>query len=196
MSAGSNDTVVAQSFTFSVHLRDDARVDASTLDAARVVVARIYQQAGVDVTWADDGAPLTVILRPRASTETARRAKDAMGYTPGGGDERGRIAFVMINRVNEIADGHSAPRPVVLALAIAHELGHLLLSKEHSATGIMKAYFNQADFRKARNGQLIFTGEQGERLRVRALSRNPTGRVTSQPSSSCRATPSPPAIHV
>jgi hypothetical protein len=103
---------------------------------------------------------------PRASTETARRAEDAMGYTPGGGDERGRLAFVMINRVNQIADGYSTPRPVVLALAIAHELGHLLLSREHSATGIMKAVLNQADFRNARNGDLTFTEEQAQRLRA------------------------------
>jgi predicted transcriptional regulator len=48
-----------------------------------------------------------------------------MGYTPGGGEERGRLAFVLVNRVNKIADGYSTARSIVLGAAIAHELGHL-----------------------------------------------------------------------
>lgn len=156
---------VSQPFTLSVHLRDDARVGSSTLDAAKAVVCSIYAEAGISVLWSDDPAALTVILRPRASQETTRRAGDAMGYTPGGGDERGRLAFVMINRVNEIAGGYSAPRHVVLAVAIAHELGHLLLGPDHGTAGIMKPYLNQTDFRKAGNAQLTFTEAQSQRLR-------------------------------
>ena len=87
-------------------------------------------------------------------------------------DERGRLAFVIIDRVNKISDGYSTPRTTVVAVAIAHELGHLLLGNEHSVTGIMKRYLNQADFRKVRNGQLTFTGEQAKRLRSR-LNRAP-----------------------
>ena len=64
-------------------------------------------------------APVTIALRPRASADTARRAKDAMGYTPGGGEERGRLAFVLINRANEIADRYSTARSIVLGAAIA-----------------------------------------------------------------------------
>ena len=88
-----------------------------------------------------------------------------MGYTPGGGEERGRLAFVLINRVNEIADGYSTARSLVLGAAIAHELGHLLISKEHTNTGIMKAYLNQSDFRKARKGELRLTAEQARHIR-------------------------------
>ena len=88
-----------------------------------------------------------------------------MGYTPGGGEERGRLAFVLINRVNQIADGYSTARSIVLGTAMAHELGHLLISKEHTQTGIMKAYFNQSDFRKARQGELRLTSEQARLIR-------------------------------
>ena len=88
-----------------------------------------------------------------------------MGYAPGDGEERGRLAFVLINRVHEIADGLSIARSIVLGAAIAHELGHLLISKEHSKTGIMKAYLNQSDFRRARQGGLRFTAEQARLIR-------------------------------
>ena len=53
----------------------------------------------------------------------------------------------------------------MLGAAIAHELGHLLISKEHSKTGIMKAYLNQSDFRKARKGELRLTAEQARHIR-------------------------------
>jgi hypothetical protein len=159
---------ISQASTISVHVRNDVKADADTLATAQSVVSQIYAQAGVSVVWSDDPFALTIVLRPRASQETARRAQNAVGYTPGGGNERGRLAFVMINRVNQVADGYSAARPVVMGAAIAHEPAHLLLGSEHSATGVMKAYFNQADFRKARDGQLFFTAEQAQRLRGRA----------------------------
>jgi hypothetical protein len=165
ISAAATQSVTAQSSSQSVHLRNDARFDDDTLEAARQLVSEIYSQAGLEVIWASDDAALTIILRPRASKQTAGRAQDAMGYTPGGGTERGRLAFVMVNRVLEISDGYGAPRSVVLGVAIAHELGHLLLSKEHSTAGIMKPYLNQADFRSARNGRLLFTDEQARILR-------------------------------
>ena len=166
ISTATAQSVTAQSSSQSVHLRNDARVDDDTFEAARQLASEIYAKAGLDLIWADDEAALTIILRPRASKQTASRAQDAMGYTPGGGTERGRLAFVIVNRVHEVSDGYHAPRSVVLGVAIAHELGHLLLSKEHSTTGIMKPYFNQADFRSARNGRLLFTDQQARLLAV------------------------------
>jgi hypothetical protein len=91
-----------------------------------------------------------------------------MGLTPGTEDARGRLAFVLINRVNEVAAGYGASPSIVLGAAIAHELGHLLISKEHTAVGIMQPYLNQSDFRDAREGRLLFTSEQAEAVRQRA----------------------------
>ena len=141
--------------------------------------------------WCADDCRVTIALRPRASNDTARRAKDAMGYTPGGGEERGRLAFVMINRVNGIADGYGAARSIVLGTAIAHELFYfyLLISKEHTKTGPMKAYFNQSDFRKARQGELRFTADEARIIRS-AIS------VTSGQNAACEdAVETPPSAH-
>jgi len=165
MSVSGNSLAFAQHPNLQVCLRNDAHVANDTLDEARRVASNVYSQAGLTLIWSVDNCVMTIVLRPRASHTTARRAKDAMGYTPSGGDERGRLAFVMINRVNEIADGYSTARSIVLGAAIAHELGHLLISKEHTETGIMKAYFNQSDFRKARQGELRFSAEQARVIR-------------------------------
>jgi hypothetical protein len=156
---------VAQQPGLQVCLRNDAQVAGDTLEEARRVVSDVYSHAGLTLMWCADDCTITIALRPRASNDTARRAKDAMGYTPGGGEERGRLAFVMIKRVNEIADGYSTARSIVLGVAIAHELGHLLISKEHTETGIMKAYLNHSDFRKARQRELRFTTEQARLIR-------------------------------
>jgi hypothetical protein len=155
----------AEHGTFQICVRNDAHVAGDTLAEARRVVSGIYSDVGVTLLWCSNDCTVTIALRPRASNDTARRANDAMGYTPGGGEERGRLAFVLINRVNEIADGYTAARSIVLGAAIAHELGHLLISKEHTNTGIMKAYLNQSDFRKVRTGKLRLTAEQTRHIR-------------------------------
>jgi hypothetical protein len=56
----------------------------------------------------------------------------------------------------------------VLGVAIAHELGHMLLEDGHSATGIMKPDMDQNDFREGGNRALIFNAEQARRLARRA----------------------------
>ena len=170
---------VAQNLPLHACVRNDAHVADDTLEEARRVVSGIYAQAGLTLSWYLDDCTVTLILKPRASEDTARRAKDAMGYTPGGGEERGRLAFVLINRVNEIADGYSTARSLVLGAAIAHELGHLLVSGEHTRTGIMKAYLNQSDFRKARNGELRFTAEQARHIRNASARVAPSGKGQS-----------------
>ena len=100
----------AQSDVLPVHLRNDARVPRDLLANALDLVDRIYTQAGLRLSWIEDGGAITIALRPRASEDTARRASDAMGYTPGEGLDRGRLAFVLLNRVEQVAAGHGVPR--------------------------------------------------------------------------------------
>lgn len=85
LSTAGIESVTAQNLSLRVQVRNDAHVGADTLEAARQIVSEIYSQAGLKLIWPNDDAEITIILRPRASKETARRAPDAMGYTPGGG---------------------------------------------------------------------------------------------------------------
>jgi len=162
----------AQTPALRVELRNDARVAGDGLDLARPYVEEIYARAGVRIVWVPDESQVTVVLKRRPSDDLMHRLQDAMGLTPGGDTERGRLAFVFINRVNAIASGYGAARFVVLGAAIAHELGHLLLSKEHTTSGIMQRYLNQADFRALREGRLLFTEIQAEMLREGVIARS------------------------
>jgi hypothetical protein len=151
-----------------IELRNDAKFRRNAIEAAQALVSGIYAPAGVHLIWTSQDPQLTVVLKPSASAEITLRAEDAMGFTPGTDEIRGRLAFVLIHRVNRIAEGYAVSPSIVLGVAIAHELGHLLISKEHSASGIMQPYFNQSDFRNAREGRLLFTSEQAEAVRQKA----------------------------
>ena len=58
---------------------------------------------------------------------------------------------------------------IVLAHAMAHEIGHLLLPYGHSATGLMRAEWDRKDLRLAVHGRLNFTAEQATLIRIRLL---------------------------
>ena len=54
---------------------------------------------------------------------------------------------------------------IVLAHAMAHEVGHLLLPHGHSDTGLMRADWDADDLWSAANGELNFTAGQAESIR-------------------------------
>jgi hypothetical protein len=172
-SAGIPTITFAQSegLSLKIELRNDAKFRRNAIEGAQTLVNGIYAHTGVQLIWTNQDPQLTVVLKRSVSADITHRAQDAMGFTPGTDDVRGRLAFVLINRVNEVAQGYRVSPFVVLGAAIAHELGHLLTTKEYHLTGLMQPYFNQSDFRNAREGRLLFTREQAEAVRqkVRTL---------------------------
>jgi hypothetical protein len=83
---------------------------------------------------------------------TARNASPgALGFavprTQPGADVT--IFYDRIERLEERALTADATAPQILGHAMAHEIGHLLLgSTKHSAAGIMKGHWEQADFER------------------------------------------------
>jgi len=54
----------------------------------------------------------------------------------------------------------------ILGNVVAHELGHLLLgSNSHAVAGIMRVRWQGEELRRLARGGLLFTPEQGERMR-------------------------------
>ena len=96
-------------------------------------------------------------------------------------EHRGRVAYVFYNRVERIArtrlnmsrqvERDDLYNLIMLAHAMAHEIGHLLLPYGHSATGLMRAEWDAKDMRLALDGRLNFTSEQAELIRGRLLAR-------------------------
>jgi hypothetical protein len=91
---------------------------------------------------------------------------DALGSTIQGTS----ILTVSYNRSRDLAAVHDLAVGRVLAHAVAHEMGHLLLgSAHHAANGIMKARFGP-DLDDMDRGWLVFTPEQSRLLQKQVVS--------------------------
>jgi len=130
----------------------------------------------------DPGFALVVLPREMTDAMTVATeavATEALGVAIGTREHRGRMAYVFYSRVERIARTHlNMSRQVerddiytliVLAHAMAHEIGHLLLPYGHSATGLMRADWNSTDLNLALDGRLNFTSEQAELIRGQLL---------------------------
>jgi len=152
----------------NVRLRNDAAasIPQESVMEAQERVASLYATHGVRVVWVAAHPHITLVLLSAEGGRRMHQISDAMGYAPASGSDGGRIAYVLVDRVDRISRGYAAEHAVVLAAALAHELGHLLLPpKPHTPTGVMRSEWNQSDFRKLREGRLHFTGPQAEQLR-------------------------------
>ena len=164
MVAGSTQLVSAQDAQLTVHVRNDANVPTDVLASAQLSLMAIYANAGIQVSLVEKDADFLVVLLETA--HWMHKIPDALGIAVGT-ETGGRIAYVLHHRVTGIARGYRTPASVVLGSAIAHELGHLLMVNAHAAAGIMRATWNQADFREASHGNLLFTPAQGAKMRLR-----------------------------
>jgi hypothetical protein len=74
--------------------------------------------------------------------------------------------------VTDVARRYGWPRGDLLGLALAHEMGHVLLPPpSHSATGIMQASWEGDDLRHVLSGDTAFTEAQVLAMRARLVSR-------------------------
>lgn len=163
--------------TIAIRIDDRFGSFTSSLPRARSIVGEIYLQAGVRLAWAiDDTTPvnrtLTVVITDNAAARSGLGA-DAMGVAPTPGDgTRGTTAYVFSDRVNAFAEAHRLSVAEVLAAALAHEVGHLLLPPNaHTPDGIMRASWRPACFPPMVPGVAGFVPEQARLLRLRVRSR-------------------------
>jgi len=79
--------------------------------------------------------------------------------------EGNAIAYVFYRRVQAEAQRYGVSPGQVLACAIAHEIGHLLLPlRAHGAAGLMRACWSRDEFRRAEHGQLTFLPSEVARI--------------------------------
>jgi hypothetical protein len=76
--------------------------------------------------------------------------------------------LIYYDRITRFSKLLNMPADLVLALALVHEIGHLLLdSDEHTPVGVMRAEWGQSDLNAVRQSQLRFTPEEIRRMRVK-----------------------------
>jgi hypothetical protein len=162
-----------------VAIHDSAIVPIDVLETARNRAGAAFERAGVDVEWgapgsgtnlcrSNDAAPfcIQVLLRPRDS-QSAPGSRRIMGMALAA-DERRAVLSLYFDAVTDVARRYGSPRGEVLGLALAHEMGHVLLPPpSHSATGIMQPSWEGDDIRHVLAGDVTFTEAQILAIRAR-----------------------------
>jgi hypothetical protein len=178
MTLGIDEPHLAQGARAAVIVHNRARMSRDVMADARRIVDRIYARAGVEIVWSYASPRLTtpfhgptirIMIITREDAARIGHGPDAVGFTPADRGGHGTLAYILDHRVRSVAHGYGELPGVVLGAAIAHEMGHMLLQSRHTNTGLMRAEFNQADFRRIRTGDLGFTAVEARHLRAHVM---------------------------
>jgi hypothetical protein len=184
--AGRNENSVPK---ITLRVYNYARVPIPILVSTEPVAAHILRRAGVETEWLDcrlsaaeprtPGCerPLTpsdLILRllPASMARAIAVNGDTFGIALTVNGKPAKDAIIFYQRALDLARTGYVREQEILAAAIAHEIGHLLLgSNSHSATGIMRAKWTRDELELARLGRLLFTPEQSALIRAEVKAR-------------------------
>lgn len=180
--------------TVLVRVYDYAALPQATLTGAEAQASRVLRKAGLEAEWLDcpisggegplrclqplDPTEITLRVLPDRAKAALPQATDVFGFAlvPEDGS-RGVDAAVFRGGIELLTRLGPASASQVLGHVIAHEIGHLLLgSQAHSASGIMRPHWSLNDLEVAARGGLVFTADEGPRLRA-AVSPRPRSRA-------------------
>jgi len=164
-------------------------VAAVDLAAARQDAEAILQQAGVNVVWeecwvgearrkpaasrCEEPVGGDIVLRLQKTRDADESKFVSMGFSLVGiGDAAPFLATVYVDRVASVARGAGTDLRRVLGLAIAHEIGHVLLnSNTHAASGLMRADWSRNELRRTDLAAWTFLDSEAAHVRSSAEER-------------------------
>jgi len=175
--------------TVRVYIYNNAKASESVLAETGSYVREMFGRAGIELVWTNsmvrilegqtesmDGASLgvtrvsvVIVPRPDQIAPTIRDLGGRMGWTPSGQHTRTyvfyeRIQAFVLDNFDRI---YILRVPHLLAYAVAHEIGHLLLPSpdSHSKKGIMKSQLNGNDLAELFSDTLGFSSKEGQLMR-------------------------------
>jgi hypothetical protein len=178
--------------TITLRVYNYARVPAWTLGTAERETAGIFAETGVENVWVEcrvsraqpqspackrpiSSSDLFLRLLPPRMARAVPADGDTFGMAFTEKDRPGTDAFIFYGRVAELARAESLYEWDILAVVMAHEIGHLLLGGGHSPTGIMRAKWDHNVLKLAARRQLQFTPEQSVLIRKEVAVRQAAG---------------------
>jgi hypothetical protein len=150
----------------AIRLVNAGQIPGDTLRRAEATAARIFARAGVTVEWVDCSRRECPAI-PGVWVQFLGQKSRAAGYSvlypsPGGTDGYAVVRYPVIAAVARDLDSDPAP---LLGATIAHEIGHVLLGKAHTGSGVMMPRFNRREIQAAARGELGFSEKEAQRLR-------------------------------
>jgi hypothetical protein len=166
--------------TVSVFVFNSDHVATHELRNAEVLAGEIFEKLGIKLIWvaglttrddilhspreAWEQSNLDLRIWTRHMTGGASIPSDALGYCLS--MERGQ-AVLLSDVIRDLADSWGRDTADLLGLAVAHEIGHLLLqSATHPNVGLMQARYLQKDLVSFERGQLIFSRKESDCIRT------------------------------
>lgn len=163
----------------TVTVFNTASQSATVLNQAEAEASWLFRKSGIAVYWVNcDGLPeiapgemcshkvdsFVMVILSNLSPGVA--SDNALGFAlpriaPG---THGAILYERILRL--VSDMGFLDAPVLVAQAISHELGHLLLGSTRHGQTIMKAGWDERDFRLMAQRRFLFTREESEMMRA------------------------------
>lgn len=163
-----------------IRIHDYARLPPGSIESAQERVHDLYAPIAVQPVWAETMRPQgqprrklqrdprewSIIILPPAMSRRLRVEAETVGLAVVTRVDGGKVAYILFDRVCNVAAASAASREDVLGTIIAHELGHLLLpSGAHSETGLMRPSWQLLDFKGVDSEQWRFTPAQADAVR-------------------------------
>jgi hypothetical protein len=175
----------------SIVVRTYTQADSEgAIRTALRTASAILGRAGVEVAWLECGLPAGVTEASGACTQPLRWNELVVRILPAGTvDPRrhlstlgfafvdldvggGSLATVYADRVGLMAQSAGVDAAELLGMAMAHEIGHLLLgTNRHASRGLMRASWSSTDLRRSLATQWVFDGKEGDVMRKGIASR-------------------------
>ena len=189
---------VGLAVTIVIRSYNNAGVPAADVAAARGHAEAVLQHAGLNVVWADCWAgrgpsaetdsrcqePVggDIVLRLQKAQKADRSKFVSMGFslvkTAGATPF---LSTVYVDRAESVARVAGADARRVLGLAIAHEIGHVLLdSNTHAAAGLMRADWSRNELRRTDGTAWNFLETEAAIVRAAAAARAPQLPLTER----------------
>lgn len=176
----------------TVHVYNISRVPAQTLAVAEGEAWKVFERAGIQVRWVS--GPLTPAevresedrSSPRVRSDIRLRIYDQSMVKPWRVNDsslgfvvplENSDAILFYDRVQWLCHARQSDPAPILGVAMAHEIGHLLLgSEQHSPTGMMRDTWLSSDLIAASQGLLRFRAGEAALMRAEIRRRKHVAR--------------------
>jgi hypothetical protein len=124
-----------------------------------------------------------VVRLVRAPAQAARHQSPKLGYSLIDAETgTGTLATIFIDRVDQLSQRAQFDRAAVLARAIAHEIGHLMLgTNDHSRAGLMREVWTFEEVRLNRQEDWHFSPTEVNHMHAARLAGAPSARTAVKP---------------